>query len=324
MATSTQSTQQNGTVVAGYFATGDAAHRAVNALIDAGFLPSEIGAAFHVGQGRGAAGIGSGDEARQPNVGGTLRDELGTTLPQGSTRASTSFGAAASDTTAVQPGALGGGTGTPFGGAGKPGPISGSGINNSGLPSELKSTMPHESTMHSSMSGTSETSTLPAADSHVAGREPARETVRESEKESWTEKLKHVFGHSDSDDQASRDTAPKAAVSKDTQNFGTGKGQLNLGGTAPGLRYSRSAFENSFSSYGVQPEHARSLSGRIGQGGAIVTVHAAARAVEAERLLEAHGGEVRFAEGETPEDLSGEGQVEVFGTVRRDYPGYID
>ena len=316
--------QQNGAVVAGYFATGDAAHRAVNALIDAGFLPSEIGAAFHVGEGHGSAGSETGDEDRQPNVGGTLRDELGTTLPHGSTRASTSFGAAASDTTAVQPGALGGGTGTPFGGAGKPGPISGSGITNSGLPSELKSTLPHEPTMHSSTPGTSASSTLPAADSQVAGRELVHESVREPVKESWTEKLKHIFGHSDSADQTTRDTAPQAAVSKDTQNFGTGKGQLNLGGTAPGLRYSQSAFENSFSSYGVQPEHARSLSGRIGQGGAIVTVHASARAVEAERLLEAHGGEVRFSEGTTPQALSGEGQVEVFGTVRRDYSGFID
>ena len=310
------SIEQNGTVVAGYFADGGSAHRAVSALIDAGFLPSEIGAAFHAGQ---DSGLAPGQaQARQPNVGGSLRDELGTTLQHDSTRPSTSFGAAASDTTAVQPGALGGGTGTPFGGAGKPGPISGGGITNSGLPSELKSTLPHEASMGA---GSRETSAPNAYDTVDAPTDLGA-TGQAHPKESWTEKLKHIFGGHDSETPS--ETAPKAAVSKDTQSFGTGGGQLNLGGTAPGLRYSQPAFENSFSGYGMQPEHARSISGRLGQGGAVVTVHSPARAMEAEQLLEAHGGEVRFAEGGAPQTAAGEGQVEVFGTVGRDYPGYVD
>ena len=347
------SLQQSGIVV-GYFATGHAAHRAIQALVDDGFLPTEIGAAFHVGS-TGETGSAQ-SEAAQPNVGGSLREELGTTIPSSSThggRVGTS--SAASDSSAVQYASLGGGAGTPFDGAGRPGPISGSSLVNTGLPSELKSELPHDAglphdsdllsaggavpqSQSSSAPGSSISTTTPVARGGVtgsaqdypsAGSLPTTAQTTQSRaslgRESWTEKLKHLFTPS-RDEAKSRgasafSTAPAAPVTKESQDFGTGEGHLMLN---TGMRYSQPAFERSFSNYGVQPEHARTLSQRIGRSGAVVTVHAAARAMEAERLLEAHGGEVRFGGDVAYETLADESEVEVFGTVGRDYPGYFD
>ena len=314
--------KQTGTVVVGYFATGHAAHRAVNALIDEGFLPSEIGAAFHAGPDadRPASERTEGSQPSHPNVGGSLRDELGTTYPEVSGQGSTTVRGAASGTTAVQYAALGGGAGTPVDGAGRPKPITGSDLTHSGLPSELKSSLPHEEGMQERASGSS-----------YAGRSAVEGTTTRTG-ESWTEKLKHVFSspHSESKraDTESKeeeyDAAPKAPVTKESQAFGTGEGHLELGNADSTRPYSQPAFESSFSDYGVQPEHARYLSHRIGHGGAIVTVHSPARATDAERVLEAHGGEVRFTGGPASDALADESQVEVFGTVGRDYSGYID
>ncbi|RRA47970.1 hypothetical protein [Acidipila sp. EB88] len=307
------SLHQTGTVIVGYFADGQSAHQAINALIDEGFVPSEIGAAFHVTE-TGAHRANTATR-RQPSVGGSLREELGTTLP-GSSRPSTTFGAPASDTTAVQPGALGGGSGTPFGGAGRPGPISGSSLANTGLPSELKSTLPHDGDVAAGASHTTETHRI-----YDTGTEAT--TGHTHEGGSWLDKLKHTFGHH------SEHTAPKfkdsltGEVAKDSKDFGTGEGDLHLNAPSPvGLRYSQPAFEQSFSGAGVAPGHARDFSHRLGHGGAIVTVQAAARTVEAERILENYGAELRPST-EASYDSAGDGLVEVFGTVHRDYPGYI-
>ena len=316
---------RTGAVVVGYFTTGQDAHRAINALVDAGFLPTEIGAAFHVG----ATGSQPTEETtsnRSPNVGGSLRSELGTTLQQTTTHGGrTGTSSAASDTAAVQYASLGGGAGTPFDAAGRPGPISGSDLSKTGLPTELASSLPHDSDVrgqgNTSPQGSFDASVPPVSAEHV----PAG-TARH---ESWGDKLKHVFGASGSKD---RETTVAPTYGKDdlwaerkreAQDFGTGEGHLDL--STP-RRYSQQAFERSFSSYGVQPDHAQSLSQRIGQGGAIVTVHANARVGEAERVLEAHGGEVRLSPGNTAE-VSSRGsasEVEVYGTVGRDYPGFFD
>ncbi len=297
------STQQTGTAVVGYFATGNEAHRAINALIDEGFLPSEIGAAFHVGEGSAAA---DRTPERQANVGGSLRSELGTTNPSGEAQAS-SFGAPGSDTTPVQPGAMGGGAGTIFSGAGRPGPISGSGLANSGLPSELESSLPH-----SSSSGEARAIPSSAGSTHATHRH-----------ESWGDKLKHIFTSDkrDSDDVSS--AGSKGPATKESQKFGTGEGHMVLNESSGGFRYSRPAFESSFTGYGVPPEHARSLSHRLGRGGAVLMVHAGSRGTEAERILEANGGEVRFSAGSPDTTGVDDGNVEVFGTVHRDYPGYL-
>ena len=50
-------------------------------------------------------------------------------------------------------------------------------------------------------------------------------------------------------------------------------------------------------------------------------MHAGSRTGEAERILEAAGGEVRFSSGLADSDYRDDGMVEVFGTVGRDYPG---
>jgi hypothetical protein len=264
------------TAVVGYFATGDAAHRAINALIDAGFPAAEIGAAFHVGS-------HTAPTQRVANVGGSLREDLGTTL-SGKISDSNSLSSAASGSHAVQFGVLGPGSGTPYDGPHRPGPISGSDLSNTGLPSELKSTLPHEADLAESGS-------------------------------SWSTRLEPVF-------RGSKESRKEDA--KEDQDFGTGEGKLNLSGAVP---YSREGFERSFSGYGVAPAHAQSLSQSIGRGGAVITVHANERSEEAERILEAHGGRVRFSPESSQEGFAeptvGDPGVEVFGTLGRDYPNRV-
>ncbi len=255
----------------------------------------------------------------------------------------------------MQYAALGGGAGTPFDGAGRPGPITGSSLVNTGLPSELKSELPHDAGLPHDSDVSSSATAAPRSQSSVVGASagesgayaetgaapiprsapayPSAGSLQTSTaaqgagKESWTEKLKHVFSSSGDETReggssaSASSTTPLAPVTKESQDFGTGEGHLMLD---TGMRYSQPAFERSFSNYGVQPEHARTLSHRIGRSGAIVTVHAAARAIEAERVLEAHGGEVRFGGDTAYETLADESEVEVFGTVGRDYPGYFD
>ena len=310
------SVQQSGVVV-GYFQTGHEAHRAIQALVDSGFLPNEIGAAFHVSTSTGTEERRS--ENTHPDVGGSLREELGTTLTGTTHGTRTGTSSAASDTSSVQYASLGGGAGTPFDGAGKPGPISGSSLANTGLPSELKSELPHDAGLPHS--------TGPVRDSSVPfAPEPTVHTIAaRNAGDSWTDRLKHIFSSHTTTTAVERDdvdAAPKAPVTKESQDFGTGEGHLMLN---TGVRYSQPAFERSFSEYGVQPEHARHLSHRIGHGGAIVTVHAAARAIDAERLLESHGGEVRFSAGQAGHTtIASDSHVEVFGTVSRNYTGYFD
>jgi hypothetical protein len=311
---------ETGTVVVGYFATGDAAHNAVHLLIEAGFTPSEIGAAFHIGSQTGDIE----SDSNQPDVGGSLRGELGTTQTTSHLHAGVSFGGAASTTNDVQVAALGGGAGSPFEGAGRPGPISGSSLAHTGLPSELKSTLPHDPTMPQSsqhrtpalnLGGTAATGVPPEAKHHEA-----------KSGETWTEKLKHVFSSSDSKQHETYTGSleahtPKAPVTKESQNFGTGEGHLVLPNR---YRYSQPAFEHSLSSHGLQSAHVHHLSQRIGHGGAIITVSAATRAGEAERVLEAAGGQVRFSAGdatETAYETNSSSNVELFGTIHSNYPG---
>ncbi len=324
MATSAHLT---GTAVAGYFATGHEAHRAINALIDAGFQPSEIGAAFHAD----AAASSAGEPARRPNIGGGLREELGTTLtdmPRSNTRPSTA--GASSDTTPVQVAALGGGAGTPYTGAGRPGPISGSDIHHSGLPSTTPSSLPHDDEVRGGSGAPSREEVgvprggLSAAGEPEAVATPGAPTVHES----WGDRLKHIFGGKEVHRGAAAPAheAPvkddlRKEMNREAQDFGTGEGHLQL--NTP-RRYSQTAFEQSFTGYGVEPDRARGFSRGLGRGGAVVTVHAGTRTAEAERILENHGGTARVSEaGEVDGNLADSGEVEVFGTVGRDYPGYL-
>lgn len=311
------------TAVVGYFVTGSAAHQAIDRLVAEGFSPSEIGAAFHVGA-HTASGTHATDATQasgQPDVGGSLRADLGTTQTQTHLHSGGNFGGPTSTDNDVQVAALGGGAGAPFAGAGKPGPISGSSLANSGLPSELKSSMPHDPAMPQRS-----TSYVAAEPVHSAESAPHHAGV---EHESWTEKLKHVFSPSHTAEPAEQlnqqqghaagHIAPAhlSKVTKESQDFGTGEGHLLLPNRVP---YSQPAFESSFAQHGVQPDHSRYLSERIGHGGAIVTINTATRAAEAERILESAGGEVRFSASSSTETAAGEGNLEVFGTFDGSYP----
>lgn len=317
------------TVVVGYFSGGDEAHRAINALVDEGFLPTEIGAAFHIGSRSSGSNMGpsSGGATQQADAGTGMDEEVGAMHPIADSYGSGSTtGGAASGSSMVQYAALGGGSGTPFDGAGRPGPIPGSSLANTVLPTELKSELPHDAPLPHGEYATSAPAT--AMDTSMPGQPatsfqetavPTHAGIHAGITESWGDKLKHIFGMGTQDAQ---ETA-KGPATAESQAFGTGEGHIVLNEAPSGLRYSQSAFESSFSSSGVQPEHARHLSRRIGHGGAIVTVQAAGRAADAERVLEAHGGQVRFSgTGEDSPISEGQGQVEVFGTVHRAYSSY--
>ena len=157
-----------------------------------------------------------------------------------------------------------------------------------------------------------------AAVTHTA---PTTHAGATPHKESWGERLKHVFGGGHHQAGAGKDDL-QAEMRRESRDFGTGEGHLNLN-TSPNQRYSQNAFEKSFSGYGVESTHARHLSQRIGGGGAIVTVHAGARTAEAERILEANGGQTRLSPGSSESAYTTESNVEVYGSLHRDYPGYL-
>ena len=135
-------------VVAGYFAKAEDANQAIRELMDDGFALSEIGAAFHSGSSRGRgpgqtspsslATAAAAPTTRNPGSGQyegnfPLRSEGNQELhPAG----------ASSDTEAVSPWGLFTGGGTPFAGASRPGPITGSEVPRDlprDIPSELSS-----------------------------------------------------------------------------------------------------------------------------------------------------------------------------------------
>ncbi len=345
-------TQAGGTAVVGYFPNGDQAHRAINALIDEGFRPSEIGAAFHTGTGAmstGATGQSlsdantsdagapastgfAGEAAWHPSKGTSAGEDLGTTSPQTTTseRTRTGTSSAASDTLAVQYASLGGGAGTPYDMPPRPGAITASDVTHSGLPSELKSTLPHDSDLQAGGAVSSGTGRGGWVDrlGPIFGTEQRSAGV---DREVIVQDDDRDAGDVDQDDERTEAQDKNSGktmedvIRKDENNFGTGEGSLNLS-TPPTQRYSQPAFQRSFSGYGVQPEHAQQLSHRIGRGGAVVTVHAASRAEAAERILQANGGEVRMDVRPLDDAIQGaaqDGEVEVFGTMGRDYPGNL-
>jgi hypothetical protein len=288
MATSTLEANNTGsdTIIAGYFHTGEDAHRAINALLNEGFLPSQIGAAFHTAGGSSELSTGT-SSVSQPTVG---------TFNEKAADIDISAGGPSSGSDAVQPVGLSSGTGSPILGAGKPGPISGSNLSHTGLPHELQSELSHE------QPGT-RTAPAPVAVSTT------RPTHTIHDHKSWTSKLKHLF-------ESKHDNAPTTA-NPDSQKFGTGEGELDL--TRP---YSQTAFESSVSGAGVPAEHSRHLSHHLSTGGAVVTVSSTGRAVDVEKIFEQHNGVVRFSSdifNDAPA-LDYEPRVEVFGHLEHRYP----
>jgi hypothetical protein len=284
MATPTlqQSNTGSDTIIAGYFQNGDDAHRAINALLDEGFLSSQIGAAFHT----------SGSDDLTP--GDSLRQAPGRTFNVEAADVDTSAGGASSGTDAVQPVGLSSGSGSVILGAGNPGPIPGAELTHTGLPHELHSELAHDQP-HSFPATTATVSPTPV---------PAKADT------SWASRLKHIF-----------QSKPSQTPAADTETFGTGAGALNLS-TPYGQPYSRTAFESSVSAVGVPAEHSRNLSYRLSTGGAVVTASDTGRTVEVEKIFERYNGVVRFSTDifDDAPALDYEPRVEVFGHLEHRYP----
>jgi hypothetical protein len=297
MAAGTQAFPQGSSTVVGYFTNGEDAHQAIHALIADGFEASQIGAAFRTGT---APGTGEVSGATLANVG------MDVSYPDGELSSSGVTTSAANET-AVTP-ALGGGSGTGMAGAGKPGPITGSDLSHLNLPHEIESTLPHDELR----SGPSQP--VSGAGSYA---ESYSEPV-EHHQESWLDKLHHLFG---GHKHASATETVSGPTTKESQNFGTGEGNLLITGANYTRPYSSSAFESSFGGMGIATGNSRHLALRLAGGGAVVTVTATGRVVDAETILERYNGVVRF-EGEPFEDTlpAGRHHVAVFGAVGEAYP----
>ena len=307
MATPTSQASNIGSesLIAGYFASGEDAHRAINALLDEGFSTSQIGAAFHTSGTPSAAS--SADSSTGNYVSSSMREDLGSTITDKVVDTDGSAGGAESDTTAVQPAGLSTGSGSTILGAGKPGPISGSDLSHTGLPSELTSELGHD-----------QPGSAPRAAATSSYATPAPVESVKSANTSWTEKLKHLF--QPKSDASKPSTA--TAANKEAQNFGTGEGHINLEGPY-GQPYSPATFATSVSSAGVPADQSRHLSSRLSTGGAVVTVSATGRAVEVEKIFERYNGVVRFESdifNDSPA-LDYEPRVEVFGHLEHHYSG---
>ncbi|HEX3663533.1 MAG TPA: hypothetical protein VHU89_19005 [Acidobacteriaceae bacterium] len=99
--------------------------------------------------------------------------------------------------------------------------------------------------------------------------------------------------------------------------FGTGEGHLGLEEVHP---YSESAFEGSFLGMGLGPQEARSLSGELSRGGAVVSVRAKDRAALAEGILERNHGRVRWeTASDSGREADQESPVQVYGSMRGHY-----
>jgi uncharacterized protein (TIGR02271 family) len=116
----------------------------------------------------------------------------------------------------------------------------------------------------------------------AAFRNEASGTVTGREKENWWEKVKDAFRPEDEKgtSEARLSSAPRVQ-SEHEYDF---QGQ---------------AFEDSLSGTGIDPDRATYLTRSLRPGGAIVTVRDTDRSVEAEQILSANGGSVRY------EDASG-------------------
>jgi uncharacterized protein (TIGR02271 family) len=126
-----------------------------------------------------------------------------------------------------------------------------------------------------------------ASDSYLdpndAGAVP-RETVQR-EHENWWEKVKDTFRSDDSVER--RREAPDAAADTnfEPELYSRGDYEYDL---------ADDDFEGSLTGTGIPADRASYLSRNLGPGGAIVTVHDANRAAEAEQILAANNARVRY------------------------------
>jgi hypothetical protein len=269
-------------IVVGYFSDGADAYRAINELMDEGFATSEIGAAFRTSR-------GGASSAENPAVGEirSVRE-----LTDRNPALSGTVGGPASGDQAVTPAGLSPGSGNAFPGApSTPGPIPGAEIPQT-LPHDLPETLPHD---------------LPSA-----FRPPSTAGGQTGTDDRWVDHLKRTYGSTTAETAKNRNS-----VNASDQKFGTGEGTLGL---FPEHEYSESSFEGSFVGMGLGSDQARSLSGELGRGGAVVSISAGARASLAEAIVERNKGRVRFerASGASrPSDR--ESPVQVYGSMRDYY-----
>lgn len=273
-------------MVVGYFAEGAHAYRAINELIDEGFTAAGIGAAFRTPRAQWEqATVGEMKSVRE--------------LTERNPATAGSVGGPASRDQAVTPAGLAPGSGSAFPGApSKPGPIPGSDIPVS-LGQDSPRTVNAGSGPGASPSGV------------LAGKGDL--------KEMWVQQLKNLFGSSEATGSNTAETAKNrnTALTSD-QKFGTGEGTLGL---IPEHEYSESTWEGSFTGMGLGPEQARSLSGELGRGGAVVAVSAGERASLAEAIFERNRGRVRFefAASSVTRPADRESPVQVYGSMQSYY-----
>ena len=286
-------------MVVGYFSEGPDAYRAIHELIDEGFADAEIGAAFRTP--RAAANRVAVGEMKG------IRE-----LTEKNPAMSGTVGGPASRDQAVTPAGLSPGSGNTFAAApSTPGPIPGTDIPAT-LPRDLPETLPH------AMAATPGSGTGPGAapTGVLAGKGDLHD--------SWVQQLKNLFGGSEASASSTAETAKNRNTAQiSDQKFGTGEGTLGLAPdyTYPDYTYSESTWEGSFTGMGLSPEQARSLSGELGRGGAVVTVIAGERSSLAEAIFERNHGHVRFefAAGSSTGPADQESPVQVYGSMQGYY-----
>ena len=279
-------------IVVAYFSESADAYRAMNELIDEGFSSSDIGAAF-----------------RTPSKGTQFLDEPAIGSVRGGSQenpaVSGSVGGAASHDQAVTPAGLAPGSGNAFPAPSRPGAIPGGEIPPTlahdlprDLPSELPSILePQASDMRPGLEE----------------RRMSAEANRGLEGESRRSHLRRVFGDPNSVESGSGSQRGNAS----TMKFGTGEGHLGL---SPQAEYSESAFEGSFVGMGLGAAEARSMSGELSRGGAVVSVNASNRASLAEAILERNHGRIRIERtAGAAVEADQESPVEIYGSMRNYY-----
>jgi len=193
-----------------------------------------------------------------------------------------SVGGPASHDDAVTPAGLAPGSGNAFPAPAGPGPIPGGEI-----PSTLRHDLPHD---------------LPT-DAQVA----AGGTARTPSDEPWRNRMRQIFSEGS-------ESGNRRSTSGSSMKFGTGEGHLFAEG-----RYSEPAFENSFVGMGLGASEARSLSGQLAGGGAVVSVMPSDRASLAEAIIERNHGRIRFEPGTRGGQLFEDPRVELYGRMRNYY-----
>lgn len=196
-----------------------------------------------------------------------------------------SVGGPASHDDAVTPAGLAPGSGNAFPAPVGPGPIPGGEI-----PSTLRHDLPHD---------------LPTDAQVAAGS--VRSEGRTPLHEGWRNRMHQIF--SEGSESSSRRSTSGSSV-----KFGTGEGHL----FAEGL-YSEPAFENSFVGMGLGASEARSLSGELARGGAVVSVMPSDRASLAEAIIQRNHGRIRFEPGTRRGEVSEDSRVELYGRMRNYY-----